>query len=169
MTDLAAGQVLTATTFNNKVRRRIARARRTTTSSSSSGSLVAVLRLDDKPVLAGINYEITASVHADGDTADLCFRTEIRYTTDGSTPTTASPVLPGSGTDESQRNASFGTSQYICTDYTPAGDESLSLLLCIIRLTAAGAVGLQADGTTYLTMMYLDSMGDDPGDTGTDL
>lgn len=168
MADVAAGQIITAQLFNNKTRKCIARGRRVTNSSSSTSTTsVGVLRLDDKPVQAGKTIRITWKMTFDCATSTDTVRGHIRYTTDGSTPTTASPLLPGSSGGAHFISTSDVETRNVSTDYTPAGDETLSLLLCIAHMAGTGAMIAQADGTTYTTDMYIDDMGDDPGNSGT--
>lgn len=170
MADLPAGTLLTASVFNNKVRKRVARARRVSNSSSTTSTTeVAVLRLDDIPVLAGHNYQISYMCHVDTTTTTDTYRTIVRFTADGSTPSTSSGVLAGSGGEAMIANASTVDSNMITTDYTPAADEILSLLLTVRHVNGTSAGILQADASVFHTQMYVDDMGDDPGDTGVDL
>lgn len=168
MASIAAGQTLTAGLLNEKFRKCIARARRTTNSSSTTSTTsVGVLRLDDKPVKANVTYRITWKFTADTTTTTDTVRGLIRYTTDGSTPTTASALLVGSGGEGVFVNASSGDTITVVTDYTPVTDELLSLLLCIQHTIGTSAIVAQADGGIFITQMYIDNMGDDPGNTGT--
>lgn len=168
--ELVAGQVLTATLLNARLRKRIARARRTSNSSgSTSTTAVAVMRLDDKPLIAGHNYKITWKGNFDTTTTTDTMRGYIRYTTDGSTPTTSSAILPGSGGEVVFVNASSAAICTVETDYTPVLNEILSLLLCIQHNIGTSSCILQADGSTFTTDMYIDDMGEDPGNTGTNL
>lgn len=172
MADLSAGTLLTASIFNMKVRKRIARARRVTNSSSSTSTTeVGVLRLDDIPLLAGHNYKITYQVHMDTATsaANNTARELLRYTTDGSTPTTSSGILPGSGSEATFGNIANVESIHVETDYSPVADELLSLLLTIRHVAGTDAVIAQADGSVFHTQVYVDDMGDDPGEIGVDV
>jgi hypothetical protein len=170
MADLAAGQVLTAATFNMKVRKCIARAARTTASTAASAA-TGVLRLDDKPILAGHTYRITWKAQLAGTVLGDVLRGEIKYTTDASTPTTTSTGLPGSYADivNAVGSSTVGHGLTITTDYTPVTDETLSVLLITERISGTGNVNMQATGGLIVTQMYIDDMGDDPGNTGTDI
>lgn len=170
MTELAAGQVLTASTLNMKLRKRIARARRTTNSTSSGTTTeVGVLRIDDVPILAGHNYRIGYMCHMDVLTVTDTMRGLLRFTTDGSTPTTASGALAGSGSEGMVASNSTVETIFVETDYTPVADEILSLLLTIRHVVGVGAIILQADASVFHTQIYVDDVGDDPGDTGVDI
>lgn len=170
MTDLAAGQLLTASLFNMKARKRVARARRVSNSSSSTSTTeVAVMRLDDIPILGGHNYRIGYQCTLDVGTNVDTLRTILRITTDGSTPTTSSGVLGGSGAEELLSNAATPVSNFTETDYSPASDELLSILLSVRHVVGTSAGIIQADGSVFHTQMYVDDMGDDPGDTGVDV
>ncbi len=164
----AAGEILTAAKLNRYTNTRVARARRTTNSSgSTSTTSVGVLRLDDIPVFAGISYKITWKANFDVGTAADTMRGIIRHTTDGATPSTSSAILPGSG---GEALFTLNTSAFGCTietDYTPSSDQLLSLLLCVQHNSGISAGIMQADGTTFTTDMYVDLVGDDPGNTGT--
>lgn len=170
MAALAAGQVLTASLLNKKLQRRVGRARRTSNSSSStSTSYVSVLRIDDIPMWAGLNYTITWKAHVSVATVTDIMVVDLHYTTDGSTPTSASSTLPGSNSE-----VDFGsTSQYVgvtlMTDYTPATDLTFSAILTMKHLAGTSSGILRADGTSYTTAIYVDMEGEDPGDTGVDL
>lgn len=168
MAQIMAGQTLTASLLNTKFRKRVARARRTTNSSSTTSTTsVGVLRLDDIPVRASVNYAITYKLTGDTTTSTDTLRALIRYTTTGSTPTTASTLLIGSGGETCFTSGSSGATLTVVTDYTPLTDELLSLLLCIQHTLGTSAIIAQADGGIFLTEMYVDEMGDDPGNTGT--
>jgi hypothetical protein len=167
MADMTAGQILTAGTFNSKTRKCIARARRTTNSGTSAGAATAVLRLDDKPMVGGRTYRITWIAKANSTTANDTIRGQLYHTTNGSTPTTASTNTPGGAAETS--NAGNGGTLVCVTDYTPAVDETFSVLLAVLRTGGAGNASFTSNGSTLLTEIYIDDMGDDPGDTGTDL
>jgi hypothetical protein len=167
-----SGEVLTAANLNQAVQKLVARGRRTTPSSiANSTTNVAVLRLDDIPIKGGYAYRVICPGLAMRSTvADDVMEVVIRYTTDGSTPTTSSAILPGasarSPTLTTGSNSLTTTSE---TEYVPASDETLSLLMCIARLTGTGNVSLFADGSGYVIDMKVYCDGPDVGDTGTDL
>lgn len=170
MTDLPAGTLLTASVFNNKVRKRVARARRVSNSTATTSTTeVGVLRLDDIPVLAGHNYSIGYQCSMDVATVTDTMRALIRFTADGSTPSTSSGVLAGSGSEGMVASATTTEAIFVETDYTPAADELLSVLLTIRHVIGTGNIILQADASVFHTQIWIDDMGDDPGDTGVDI
>lgn len=166
-----AGDTGKAAVYNRDTRQAVARARRVTDSSTSaSGTLVPVMRLDDIALVQGRLYKIwTAPLGMDGTVADDVIRATITHTTDGSTPTISSTILPGGLAQESQANATQGVYPSIQTTYTPAGaSEQLSLLLCVSRSAGSGTVRLLGDATNIIEIVVED-VGVDPGDTGTEL
>lgn len=165
-----AGQILTASALNTATRKRIGRARRITNSTSStSTTALSVLRLDDIPIKALKNYEIKWACHVSFATPGDIGVVQLHYTTDGSTPTSSSSVLPGSNSENHTQTSSQYDGLTMVTDYTPAADQTLSLLMTYRHLSGTGAMVLQGNGVQYLTAIYVDDMGDDPGDTGVDL
>lgn len=169
MADVAAGQIMTADLFNRKVRKSIAHARRTTTSSASTGSAVGVIRMDDIPIRAGIQYRISWKARTDSNVhEDICYG-EIRYTTDGSTPTTSSSQLQGSVAETGQTDGGVGFTLYSTTYYAPLVNETLSILLTVVRSAGTGNNTFYADGSINVTDLYIDDMGDEPGLTGTNV
>lgn len=172
MVAVAAGEVLSAALFNDKVRRRVARARRTSDSSASTSTTeVAVLRLDDIPLRNGRNYRITWTLNFDVATNADSMRGVLRYTIDGNSPTTASAVLPGSAAEVEITDAAVFEHIHCETDYTPVtgGDEPFSVLLTIRHNQGVSSSIAEADTSTFHTQIYIDDMGDDPGNTGTNL
>lgn len=165
---ILAGQTLTASLLNSKFQKNIARARRTNNSSASTSTTsVGVLRLDDKPIKANRAYRITWKASFDVATATDTMRGLIRYTTDGSTPSTSSNLLAGSGGETSFTSNATASTVTVSTSYTPVTDEILSVLLCVQHNVGTSSSIMQADGGIFLTEMWIDDMGDDPGNTGT--
>lgn len=165
-----SGDTGTAAVWNRDTKAIIARGRRVTNSTgSASTTLVPVLRLDDIPIKAGRLYRIsTAPLGMDGTVAADTIRAAITYTTDASTPTISSTILPGGLVQTGQANASHGEYPVISTTYTPASDETLSLLLSVARQAGTGTVVLLGDSINIIEVTVED-IGVDPGDTGTDL
>ncbi len=170
MVDVAAGQTLSAALFNDKTRKLLARARRTTNSTATTSTTeVGVLRLDDIPLRQGRNYEIRWVANFDVNTAADALRGLLRYTTDGSTPSTSSTILPGSGGESVSANIGVAEHMDVTTDYTPAADEIFSCLLTVRHAVGTSSSVMQADSNTFHTQIYITDNGDDPGDTGTDI
>lgn len=173
MANFLAGQVPTAAELSLATRAGevVGRARRITDSSASTSTTrVAVLELDDVPLTGGRVYEIASpNLNIDGGTANDDYVVDILYTTDGSTPTTSSALLPGSSCEIIQPDAARNITAHISTTYTPATDETLSLLLCLRHGSGTSSAVIRADGTfRHIEMLVIDR-GVDPGDTGVDL
>lgn len=145
---------------------RIARGRRESNSTTTTTE-VGVLRLDDHAVIAGVSYTVhTSAVLPFSSVANDYIGVNVRYTTDGSTPSTASTAMiatqmrcTGAGGNETSK---------ITVGYVPATDLTLSLLLTISRVSGTGSVGLTGSATAPIEL-FLDSAGWDPGDSGTDV
>lgn len=171
--DFQSHERLTATKLNRSLKagRCIGRARRITNSTATSGTaLTAVLRLDDIPIFAGRLYTVRSSnLFFDASVANDVGQGILTYTTDGSTPTISSTTFPGGVTQTIIPNISFGEARPILTTYTPATDQTLSLLLCAARATGTGVIVIQANGAGTLCEFAVYDQGEDPGDTGTDL
>lgn len=165
-----AGQTLTAAALN-ALPRIIARGRRTSNSSGATvtGVDVGVLRLDDIPVTGGHAYAVwTSNLALDTTVANDDAMAQIRHTTDGSTPTTSSTVLPGAHVRDHLVSATNGTIVAINSIYVPAADETLSLLLCIQRQAGTGTVTIIGSAEFTIDLVVAD-LGEDPGDTGVDV
>jgi Chitobiase/beta-hexosaminidase C-terminal domain len=151
--------------------RLIARRRRTTASSAAnSATEVSVMRLDDIPLLGGRAYLIgSPKLDLQSTAANDIIRGQLRYTTDGSTPTTSSTPL----TFAQDRMTAANVGQSVpCLDwYFPASNQTFSLLLTVSRPgTGSGNVSI-AGGTGIpgpITLVIMDC-GVDPGQTGADL
>lgn len=164
-----AGQTATAAQFNLDTTQIVAYAERTTDSSTTT-TIVGVLRLDDVPLTGGYLYKVmTSTLHLDSSAIDDHIEARITYTTDGSTPTTASSTLPGGRSQARQSvSASFGEDRAIQALYAPASDETLSLLLCVRRDSGTGSVGISGTGG-FVIQMWVEQLGENPGDTGVDI
>lgn len=171
--DFQSHELVTATKLNRALRtgRCIGRARRITNSNTSTGTTrIPVLRLDDIPIVANRLYTIcTNSTQIDGATNNDTLVIEILSTTDGSTPTITSSLLPGAASEVPQPNAASPVWGQIVTRYIPGSDETLSLLLTVKHGIGTGAMGLLANGTSSIIEMLVIDQGEDPGDTGVDL
>jgi len=170
---VSAGQVPTASEWNNEflAGTLIGRARHASSNSTGSASttLVPFLRLDDIPITAGRAYHIlTSNMNVDASVADDVAQITITYTTDGSTPTIASSVMPGGTGKALIRNISHPELILISTVYVPSGNETLSLLLSLARATGTGTVLALGTSPDVLEVKVFDA-GVDPGDTGVDL
>lgn len=166
---IGAGEIVTADQYNRDTEKILNRGRRLTTSGGSTGTAVAVLRLDDIPIVGGYLYGIrTSPLALQCTSTGASCRAQIHYTTDGTTPTTSSTVMPGAVTQSISGAVSQSTNSPILGLYSPGSDETLSLLLSVIRSAGAGTVTIFADATNTIDM-WVEQLGLDPGDTGVDL
>lgn len=165
-------QTLTAALLNTAVLAGtvLGRARRTTSSSgSTSTTLVPVLRLDDIPIIGGRAYNVmTTPLLLDTSVANDVGRIAITYTTDGSTPTISSTIMPGTEYTTVLPNPAVAQGITGNTTYVPASNETLSLLLCVSRFSGTGTITILGSSSVVIEMKIVDG-GVDPGDTGVDL
>lgn len=122
------------------------------TSSTAAAGAQGVLRLDDVPVLLGRRYTVrTGAVLLFSNVAGDSASARLSYTTDGSTPTTGSPLLD-IWNGAAIPNAGNGVGGTLEVDYVPTVDHNLSVLLYSLRLTGTGNVSLfaSADKKTEL-------------------
>lgn len=162
MATFTAGQHATAATLERATQTAQGWGRRTSSSSTTTTSLIGVERLDDFPVYSGRFYIVAAHIHTTSSTSTDNIRVDLRYTADGSTPTTSSSVMVGGQlyTTPAQKT--------MFVPYVPASDQTLSVLLCVVRDSGVGNVSLYGDATRVTDLMILD-FDVSPGDTGTDI
>jgi hypothetical protein len=121
-----------------------------------------VLRLDDIPILAGRLYRIVGKGSVNAVTTRVI--ANLRYTTDGSTPTTGSTLL-----EEHVFNAvavtSTGGSWRVEGYYVPGSNQTLSVLLSVSAGSAVTVFGTNEERCE----LFIEDCGADPGDTGADV
>ena len=138
-----------------------------TSSSTTTTTEVGVLRVDDVPMYVGRIYKIwTSPLRLDTSVANDVARALIRYTTDGSTPTTSSTTMTTA--QSTLANATDGNSVDICIDYTPSADELFSVLLCVARRSGTGNISIDGASTLPINIVVEDG-GLDCTDTGVDV
>lgn len=119
---------------------------RTTQKTAATGEH-GILRIDDVAITTGRAYRIwTTPLHLDGSVVDILVA-RIRYTTDGTTPTTASPVLPGAEAWLRQADHTVAETKVIQVLYQPTVDETLSLILTIHGIVTGASTTMITDGT----------------------
>ena len=121
-----------------------------TTNPSASTTETAVLELDNVHVKAGVAYRIgTSSLLADSTVANDSIRINIRYTTDGTTPTTADTLMTSmEQTIGALASQIRGPMNVI---YQPTTDQVLNLILTQARSAGTGSIALQ-----HITGMPID-------------
>jgi hypothetical protein len=123
--------------------------------------------LDDVPILAGRSYRIKANtLQVRGSVALDGILSSIRYTTNGATPATTSPVMPGAQNYHRVATNGSAFTVHIETGYEPAGNETLSILLSAIRSAGAGNVDIFCDASAVLEIS-IEDVGVAVGNTGT--
>lgn len=138
-----------------------------TTSSTTTTTEVGVLRLDDIPLYMGRTYKIwTTPLRLDTSVANDIARALIRYTTDGSTPTTSSTTLHIA--QSILPDATNGQNVDIMCDYSPTTDELFSCLLTVARQSGTGNISIIGASTSPINVV-IEDIGLDPTDTGTDI
>lgn len=90
--------------------------------------LVDILELDDKPVIANRKYDVEGEASFSGITGRAIFR--LRYTEDGTNPTTASTLLKQCVYNTNAAGTTGGTGR-INARYVPASNLNLSIGLFI--------------------------------------
>lgn len=144
----------------------IARGRRVTTSSTTT-TVVGVLRLDGIPIIGGRTYKISTScISMQSSVANDIVTSNIRYTTDGSTPTTSSAAL--GGVSATVTNTSFGIAVPFIGYYYPTSNETLSVLLTVGRTAGTGNVSLGGSAVQPIDL-FVEDAGYDTGDVGVDI
>jgi Chitobiase/beta-hexosaminidase C-terminal domain len=137
------------------------------TNSTTTTTEQGVIRIDDVPIEGGRTYLIhTSSLAVDGSVANDVIRSTIRYTTDGSTPTTSSGALTFA--QDLQPNVASAVFVAPRCSYTPSVDETLSVLLTVSRSVGTGTVGMLANSGLPIEI-FIEDMGVDVGDTGVDI
>lgn len=113
-----------------------------TTASLTTTTEVGVLRVDGISLVAGRQYRIwTSPLHMDSTVTNDEIRSRLRYNTAG-TATTASAGLPGAMAHVRQTDANVSEDKSITVTYTPATNETMSLLLTVARIAGTGNVSL---------------------------
>jgi hypothetical protein len=170
MAEWAAGNRPTAEKFNRRGIK--ARGRRTTSTGTTTTTVLGVLRLDDIPILTGYCYRVKATgLFGVSSVTNDRIRCDLRYTTNAATPSISSPILPGGQCYQWVQifGGSTGETAGPCeTVYEPAADETLSVLLTVVRSAGTGNVSLFADAD-HCIQLFIEAIGIAVTDTGTDI
>lgn len=133
-------------------------------SSTTTTTEVGVLRLPVGTLAAGVTYLIQTSPMLMACTAGATLGGYLRYTTDGSTPTTASTALVQAQVDIVVSYQSLVLSAL----YTPATAVDLTLLLTCARAAGSGNAFI-AGATATPIDLWVTVTQQDIGDTGVDI
>lgn len=160
MTVFLAGHLMTAPELSQGGI--IARGRRGTTSSTTT-SEVGVLRIDGVVVRQGRLYEIgTTPLATISTVAGDHSGARVRYSTSG-LATTASTVLM---TSVGYTSSAANTTPTIWAKFIPGADQTLSLILTVVRIAGTGTVSILINSGSPDIEIWIRDAGTDPGDTG---
>ena len=161
-----SGQTLDPAQYNLDVRGRIARARRITDSTATAATEIGVLQLDGLVLKAGRVYQFsTSTLLTIATVANDLLGIRFRYSNTG-TATIASTELEFTDSKNTATSSQGGI--VLTRSYSPAADETGSLMLTIARATGTGNVQILG-AAAYPVEIFVDDMGPDPGDTGVSL
>lgn len=155
------GEIADPGAYNRDTRKLVARGSRGTNSSTTTTTEIGVLRIDSAPLKAGRAYEIVTSTLLLGSTVGTDeIWSRLRVSTTGTAEI--------SSTELAFAKAQNGSGSVVLrgTRY-PASDETLSVLLSVIRNSGSGNVSIFA-GTNGMTVEIYD-MGTDTGNVGVSL
>lgn len=141
----------------------IARGNRTS-SSSTTTTEVGVIRISAS-LKSGQTYFITTSPLRMNSTASDYVFGRIRFTTDGSTPSTSSTIL---STIVGPTGFAQTTTPFLAK-YVPSSDITFGCLLTTGRFAGTGTCGLITDSSNPDIDLMIVAAGTDPTDTGTDI
>lgn len=133
-------------------------------SSTATATEAGVVRLAVGTLAAGVTYKICTTPLLMACSAGATVDAIIRYTTDGSTPSTSSTIMDLARVDvvASYQSASMSFL------YTPATAVNLTLLLTCARSAGSGNAFIAGSSATP-TGLWVEVKNLDPGDTGVDI
>jgi hypothetical protein len=132
---------------------------RTTATAATAAADLGVLRLDDIPLLTGRQYRIwTPPLHMDSTATNDEIRARLRFSLVGAA-TIASAVLPGATVHVRQTDGNVSDDKSIATPYTPAGNENMSLILCVGKIAGAGNVSLNNSDADHHIAVVVEDIG----------
>jgi hypothetical protein len=140
---------------------------RDTNPSTTTNVEAGVLTLTNVEVREGLAYRIgTSSMIMDSSVANDSMQVAIRYTTDGSTPSTASALMTCMEHDLGGLAAQARSPMDVI--FFPTQDQVLGLILTQVRTVGTGNVGLQHINGMPIDM-FVEAIGIAPADTGSAL
>lgn len=142
---------------------------RTTASSTTTAADAGVLRVDNISYLSGRMYKIwTTPLHLDSSVANDEIRARLRQSTSGNA-STGSGILSGTTVHARQVDAAVSESHSIQTTYTPATNETGSILLCVGRIAGSGNCRISNSDGDETIRLYIEDIGIAPSDSGVDI
>jgi Chitobiase/beta-hexosaminidase C-terminal domain len=140
------------------------------TVSSTTTTEVGVIRLPIGAVPAGQAIFIgTSALWLATDNATDVVEGRIRYTTDGSTPTTASSILTVASARQRTGFQIYPQAATISAFYTPPAAQTLTILLTVRREAGGGNVFIDGIANVVSIGLFAMAMGTDAGNAGTDI
>ncbi|MGI5245410.1 hypothetical protein [Dactylosporangium sp. CA-139066] len=137
-----------------------------TTASTGTTSEQGVIRLAAS-VVSGRAYRIwTSPLVYLSNTANDVVAGRLRYTTDGSNPTTSSTILTQGSAIEP---ASISEASAIAVPYYPATSHTLTVMLSCVRIGGTGTVSLNVGTANPTIDLVIEDMGLAVANSGTDL
>jgi hypothetical protein len=133
-------------------------------SSTATTTEVGVLRLPVGTLAAGVTYKICSSSMLIACTAGATVGAYLRYTTDGSSPTTGSTAMIQAQVDIAVSYQSLS----LAVLYTPASAVNLTLLLTCARVSGSGNASIIGASATPIDL-WVEVSAKDVGDTGVDI
>lgn len=162
-----AGGVADPGQYNEDIKKLVAYGQRTS-SSTATTTEQEVLRLDGVDLKSGKRYEFkTNTVQPVSSIANDYVAIKLRYVTGGATATSSSTALVVSQLRITGASGNE-TTQAVVTYAPSGGDEELSLILTVARVSGTGNVSITGASTNPIELMVID-LGPDPGNTGMSL
>ena len=166
---VAAGDTPSADALNDPQGSCVARGQRDSSSTTTTTTEQPVMRIDAIAMVSGRRYEYHLSPVIGNSTvaADL-ISIRLRYSTTGVATITSTVLV-----DMEMASKSAGGSQQtqgFTVGYSPTGNETVSVLLTVVRSGGTGTVGIPVSAApAYSIRLEMLDAGVDPGDTGVDL
>lgn len=165
ITEYAVGDIVTADRLNQSHPLGcIARGRRTTATGNVTTTETGVLRIDSVPLIGGNVYKIAVSdINMDTSVANDVGTVRFRIDTTGAAATiTSTQVQQWRNTIDSAADSNVLPAQFF---YHPASNETLSVLMSLIRASGTGNIIVFCSSVDILDMEVID-LGVAPADTG---
>jgi len=143
---VAAGDTPAADTLNDPQGSGVARGQRDSSSTTTTTTEQPVMRIDAIAMVSGRRYEYHLSpVIVNSTVAADLISVRLRYSTTGAATITSTVIA-----DMEVASKSAGGSQLtqgMTVGYSPTGNETVSVLLTVVRSGGTGTVGLVVAGT----------------------